>query len=68
MPLYEYACTACGHKSEHLVFSDSDAPTCPKCSSKKLERLFSPFAVSVNQSRDFSPPCQNCSGGSCGLQ
>lgn len=46
MPLYDYACRACGHEFEALV-RGSDAPSsCPKCQSQNLERLLSTFAMS----------------------
>ena len=33
MPLYEYACDACGHRFEAIQkFSDLPLDTCPKCS------------------------------------
>lgn len=32
MPLYEYECTACGHRFEQIQkFSDPLASSCPKC-------------------------------------
>ena len=46
MPLYDYACRACGHEFEVLI-RGSDAPSaCPKCQSQDLERLLSTFAMS----------------------
>ncbi len=40
MPLYDYTCKKCGQTSELLV-SASEAPKCPGCGSKRLERLVS---------------------------
>jgi putative FmdB family regulatory protein len=51
MPLYEFDCSACGHRFEALVRSGSAAPTCTACGSSALERLLSAFAVSSAQTR-----------------
>jgi putative FmdB family regulatory protein len=42
MPIYEYACDACGHHLE-VMQSIKDAPLtqCPKCKKKKLQKLIS---------------------------
>lgn len=31
MPMYVYACPACGHKLEQLAKHDAPAPVCPSC-------------------------------------
>ena len=32
MPLYDYVCTACGHKFEGIArYSESDTKPCPEC-------------------------------------
>ena len=37
MPIYEYACSACGQAFEHLARTLSDKPSkCPSCGAKKL--------------------------------
>ena len=42
MPIYEYACAACGHQFEEWQkMSDPPVRTCPKCKKKKVERLIS---------------------------
>jgi putative FmdB family regulatory protein len=42
MPIYEYACGACGHRFEEWQkMSDPPVRTCPKCKSKKVEKLIS---------------------------
>lgn len=38
MPLYDYACDACGARFELLVRAGA-APACPTCGSEALERL-----------------------------
>ncbi len=45
MPIYEYACSACGHAFEHLARTLADKPAkCPVCGAKKLSKQFSTFA------------------------
>ena len=67
MPIYEYACSDCGHKFEALVRSTT-VPECPSCHSKELEKLLSVFAT-TGTSTDAVPmlpsPCSTCpnSGG-----
>jgi putative FmdB family regulatory protein len=39
MPLYEYACDACGHRIEIIQkFSDGPPDACPKCGKGPLQR------------------------------
>jgi putative FmdB family regulatory protein len=45
MPIYDFQCLACGHEFEALV-RRNDAPECPACHGRNLERLLSSFAVS----------------------
>lgn len=46
MPLYEYHCSACGHRFERIVkFSDAPVTTCPKCGKEALDQLISAPAV-----------------------
>jgi putative FmdB family regulatory protein len=40
MPIYEYACRACGNRFETLVRA-GDTPACPACASQNLEKLLS---------------------------
>ena len=43
MPLYEYACDACGHRFEVIQkFSDSPIETCPACGGPVHKLLSSP--------------------------
>lgn len=67
MPIFEYACEACDHKFEKLVFNDRVEVACPACQSLRLRKLFSVFA-SVSSSRD-SGACLDMGammGGGCG--
>ena len=42
MPIYEYACAACGHQFEEWQkITDTPVKVCPKCKAKKVERLIS---------------------------
>ena len=42
MPIYEYACAACGHQFEEWQkMSDKPIKVCPKCKAKKVEKLIS---------------------------
>ena len=50
MPIYEYACLACGHHFEHLLLPAAKTdPTCPECQSSDLEKLMSGFALSTRE-------------------
>jgi putative FmdB family regulatory protein len=42
MPIYEYRCSACGHKLESLQkLSDPPLVTCPSCGQQTLTKLLS---------------------------
>lgn len=42
MPIYEYICEECKHEFEYYVISSNqEEPICPKCYSKKVEKLIS---------------------------
>jgi putative FmdB family regulatory protein len=42
MPIYEYACGACGHQFEEWQkMSDKPIRVCPKCKAKKVEKMIS---------------------------
>jgi putative FmdB family regulatory protein len=45
MPIYEYACTACGERTEaKQSFSDPPLEECPHCGGK-LRKLYSPVGI-----------------------
>lgn len=45
MPIYEYACTACGERTEAKQgFDDPPLDTCPYCGGK-LRKLYSPVGI-----------------------
>ncbi len=42
MPIYEYQCSACGHRLEKLQkISDDPLKDCPNCSKPELQKLVS---------------------------
>jgi putative FmdB family regulatory protein len=42
MPIYEYECTACGHRLEAIQrFSDAPLKKCPGCSKARLKKMIS---------------------------
>ena len=48
MPLYEFACRACGERFESLVRAGDRAAGCPACSGTDVERLLSSFGVKTD--------------------
>ena len=44
MPMYEFACRACGRQFEAFVTA-SRTPVCPDCASTELDKLVSSFAT-----------------------
>ncbi len=52
MPIYEYRCNNCRRRVEVFVqgFSSPPNPTCTRCGSKNLDRIFSKFAVRRSKS------------------
>ncbi|MEO0107278.1 MAG: zinc ribbon domain-containing protein [candidate division WOR-3 bacterium] len=71
MPIIEFCCKECKHKFEELILKDAEFSSikCPKCSSKKLERLFSVFGFSSKgsdkSSSISSSACTTCSRTTC---
>ena len=46
MPLFEYACSDCGHVFEKLVLARSaKPPECPKCGRDEVGQIFAAFAT-----------------------
>ena len=52
MPIYEYSCNNCRRRVEVFVqgYSPPPNPTCTRCGSKDLDRIFSKFAVRRSKS------------------
>jgi putative FmdB family regulatory protein len=61
MPLYEYVCAECGTGFEKLVRRFGDEVDCPSCSSARVDKQLSVFAVASP-----SPPLAGCGAGPCG--
>lgn len=54
MPTYEYACTACGERTEaKQSFSDPPLEECPHCGGK-LRKLYSPVGIVFKGSGFYS--------------
>ena len=54
MPTYEYACTACGERTEaKQKFTDPPLETCPLCGGK-LRKLYSPVGIVFKGSGFYS--------------
>ena len=74
MPIYEYRCKECGAEFEELTLSrDNGAVTCRKCSSRRVTRLLSTFAVGSQAapSKVDAGPCGACGAaqrGLCGVE
>ncbi len=63
MPIYEYACAACGKEFEQLIRESSPAPECPDCQSTDLRKKVSAFAAltgSLAGGRELPAPCGSC--------
>jgi putative FmdB family regulatory protein len=67
MPIYEYHCNQCEQEFEKLVLKTSEKITCPKCNSKKVNRMMSTFAFSSGGKfkSTGSSSCGTCSATSC---
>lgn len=65
MPIYEYACTACGERTEaKQSFDDPPLETCEQCGGK-LRKLYSPVGVVFKGSGFYSTDARK-KGGSTG--
>jgi putative FmdB family regulatory protein len=64
MPIYEYRCNECKKTFSRLqkIGAGSDGVKCPKCESKKVERLLSSFA-STSSGDAPSPSAHTCGSG-----
>jgi putative FmdB family regulatory protein len=64
VPTYEYACTACGDKSEVVQrFSDDPLTVCTECGGK-LRKVFSPVGIVFKGSGFYRTDSRNGSGAS----
>ncbi|MEA2476095.1 MAG: hypothetical protein QOC87_294 [Actinomycetota bacterium] len=64
MPVYEYACTACGERTEaRQSFDDPPLEECPVCGGK-LRKLYSPVGVVFKGSGFYSTDAKSSSKSS----
>ena len=58
MPIYEYECGKCGAQYAELVMSKEEEARlkCPKCGSKRRERIFSSFGIVSDLCTDMPKP------------
>ena len=66
MPLFEYLCQDCGKEFEKIVPRHDSPAECPKCSSARVEKQISVFAVSGSGSSSASMADSFDSGPGCG--
>ncbi|RMF39527.1 MAG: zinc ribbon domain-containing protein [Planctomycetota bacterium] len=65
MPLYEYRCKECGAEMELLVRSTGEKPQCPKCKSKRLEKLLSVVATPTVADKSRASDMPTCGRPQC---
>ena len=64
MPIYEYTCSACGHRLETLQkMSDAPLSDCPACHARALEKLMSVAGINVKAGHNGAAPV--CGAGAC---
>jgi putative FmdB family regulatory protein len=64
MPIYEYRCTQCGRRFEHLQSRrENSSPHCPACGDGSTERLLSTFAVA--KAREAPAATGPCGSSDC---
>ncbi len=66
MPIFEYRCQDCGAQFEKLTYGTDDKILCKQCSSARVEKQLSVFAVSAGSSHEAAPSCAS-GGGCCGM-
>ena len=66
MPIYEYTCSKCGTRFEHLARSFSEsAPPCPECGAENPRKELSVFAAVEGGSSPVPASCPTCDTGTC---
>ncbi|NOR13771.1 MAG: hypothetical protein GQ545_11010 [Candidatus Aminicenantes bacterium] len=68
MPIYEFACDACGSCFETLTSIGGEKNVvCMECGSKDIHKLISAFGIGGGSSRvkSSSANCESCSATSC---
>ena len=64
MPIYEYACQACGRHFEKLVHAQSSV-ACPACDSPRVSRQLSVVGVRTGSRFSSDSGAAPASGGGC---
>ena len=65
MPLFEFYCEDCQQSNELLV-GRAEKPACPKCGSRKMEKLMSAAAGRVSAGGlQMAPSCPPPQAGPC---
>jgi putative FmdB family regulatory protein len=68
MPIFEYQCNKCGHKTEFLERrSGKHKHICEQCGSSDMHKLFSGFSVGQSSQGGDSCSTGTCPTGTCGL-
>jgi len=66
MPIFEYKCKKCGHKTEFLEKANSSRKhVCEQCGDSDMQKLLSGF--SVGRSDSTSQGSDSCPTGTCPL-
>lgn len=67
MPIYEYSCTACGHRLEAMQkMSDAPLSDCPVCHAAALHKLMSAAGIHVKGGLAKSASAEPvCGAGAC---
>ncbi|HVL63832.1 MAG TPA: FmdB family zinc ribbon protein [Actinomycetota bacterium] len=66
MPVYEYACTACGERTEaKQSFDDPPLEECPACGGK-LRKLYSPVGIVFKGSGFYATDARKKAGSTSG--
>ncbi len=66
MPIYEYACEACGHRFEKLMKIGAEAPPCASCGEDASKKLVSATAFVLKGSGWYKDHYGLKKGGSGG--
>jgi putative FmdB family regulatory protein len=66
MPIYEYACAACGREFETYVATATTAVSCPACASARIKRRLSVVGVKTGAAMSTPGSAGGCCGGGCG--
>lgn len=70
MPIYEYKCQQCGAEFEELTSSTQEAAVrCRSCSSRRVARILSAFAVRAPAAPAVAEasPCGSCGAARRGM-